>query len=56
MSEDSVIEFSAPGAISDPLTELLREGAKRLIEQAIEAELADLLAQYAEVRNEQLNN
>jgi len=53
MSKDSVIEFPAPGAISDPLTELLREGAKRLIEQAIEAELAELLAQYAEVRDEQ---
>jgi len=53
MCKDSVIEFPAPGAISDPLTELLREGAKRLIEQAIEAELAELLAQYAEVRDEQ---
>jgi putative transposase len=33
--------------IEDPLTELLRSGAKRLIKQAVEAELADLLASYA---------
>ncbi len=46
MSKDSVVEFRTPAAIEDPLTELLRTGAKRMIQQAIEAELADLLAQY----------
>jgi len=38
-----------PGAISDPLTELLRRGARGLIEKAVEAELQLLLEQYANV-------
>lgn len=33
--------------LPDPLTELLRSGAQRLIEQAVEAELAVLLEAYA---------
>jgi len=37
----------------DPLTEPLRTGARRLIQQAIEAELAELLAQYERQVNEQ---
>jgi hypothetical protein len=41
-----------PGEISkDPLTELLRNGAKRLIVDAVEAELHELQA----LRNEQGN-
>ncbi len=46
MGKDSVVEFRAPEAIEDPLTELLRTGAKHLIQQAIEAELGELLARY----------
>ena len=46
MSKDNVVAFSAPEGIEDPLTELLRTGARRLIQQAIEAELSGLLAQY----------
>jgi len=46
MGKDSVVEFRAPEAIEDPLTELLRTGARQLIQQAIEAELAELLAQH----------
>lgn len=37
MSEDSVVRFRRPGEIEDPLTELLRAGARRLIEQAVAA-------------------
>lgn len=37
---------------ADPLTELLRNGAKQLIAEAVEAELQEFLAQYAELRNE----
>jgi putative transposase len=47
MSNDNVIGLHRPELIEDPLTELLRSGAKRLIKQAVEAELADLLASYA---------
>ncbi len=53
MSKDSVVEFRTPEVIEDPLTELLRQGAKRLIQQAIEAELEEMLAHYAQVRDAQ---
>ena len=46
MSKDSVVAFRTPEANEDPLTELLRTGAKRLIQQAVEAELTELLAHY----------
>ncbi len=46
MSKNSVVEFRIPESISDPLTALLCEGAKRLIQQAVEAELAELPAQH----------
>lgn len=46
MSEDSASWLGAPGAISDSLTELLRQGARGLIEKAVEAELQLLLDQY----------
>lgn len=46
MSEDNVVAFGSPTGIEDPLTELLRTGAKRLIQQAIEAELIELLARF----------
>ena len=35
------------GFSSDPLTDILRSGARRLIEQAVEAELAALLSVHA---------
>jgi len=46
MSKDNVVALSSPEGVEDPLTELLRTGAKRLIQQAIEAELAEMLAKY----------
>ena len=46
MSKDTVVAFRSPEGVEDPLTELLRRGAKRLIQQAIEAELSELLMQY----------
>ncbi|BAO42975.1 IS256 family transposase [Thiolapillus brandeum] len=53
MSKDNVVALSSPEEIEDPLTELLHNGAKRLIQQAIEAELADLLARYTGEVDEQ---
>lgn len=49
MSEDSASWLGAPGSISDSLTELLRQGARGLIEKAVEAELQLLLNQYGNV-------
>ncbi len=40
----------SPEAIGMGLDELVRRGARQVIEQAIEAELAELLAQYSNVR------
>lgn len=47
MSEDTVVRLPQPGAIDDPLTELLRDGARKLLQQAIEAEVEALLAEHA---------
>lgn len=46
MDKDNVIHLSDRVSGDDPLTELLRQGARQLIEQAIEAELQALLSQY----------
>jgi len=54
MSNSKIIELKKPSEISvDPLTELLRNGARRLIADAVEAELQGLLKQYSEFRNGQ---
>lgn len=45
MSNDStVVQFRQPGEITDPLTEILRSGARQLLAQAVEAELEAFLA------------
>lgn len=51
MSEDKVIQLKnpgSPGPVADVLTEVLREGAQRLLANAIEAEVAVFLEQYSE--------
>ncbi len=54
MSKNKVIALKKPGEISgDPLTELLRAGAQRLIADAVEAELQVLLGQHTALRNGQ---
>lgn len=54
MSKDKVIELKKPDEISaDPLTELLRAGARQLIAEAVEAELQEFLAQFTHLRTEQ---
>ena len=54
MSKNKVIALKKPGEFSeDPLTELLRVGARRLIADAVEAELQELLSQYAAFKNGQ---
>src|SRR5512137_2539003 len=49
MSEDSANLLGTPGSIQDSLTELLRHGARGLIEKAVEEELLLLLDQYGNV-------
>ncbi|GAH15120.1 unnamed protein product, partial [marine sediment metagenome] len=38
MSNDNVTKLIQPGAFDDPLTEVLRNGARTLLAQAVEAE------------------
>jgi putative transposase len=48
VTDTNVLQLSQPGAFSDPLTEVLRSGARALLAQAVEAEVAALLGNYAE--------
>ena len=50
MSKSNVIEISGRDALVDPLSELLRAGARQLIDQAVEAELDELLAAHSQRR------
>ena len=47
MKENNVVEIVGREGNSDPLIELLRNGARKLIECAIESELEDYMAQYS---------
>jgi hypothetical protein len=49
MSKDKAKHGEWVGTINDPLTELLRSGARALIQQAVEAELQAFLGDYAKV-------
>jgi putative transposase len=54
MSKNSAVAMPHPqSSASDPLTEVLRQGAQRLLAQAIEAEVETLLASYADERDDQ---
>ena len=48
MTETNVFQLSQPGTFSDPLTEVLRNGARALLAQAVEAELSALLGGHAD--------
>jgi transposase-like protein len=42
-----------PLPVADALTEVLRRGARELLQQAVEAEVAEAIAQFAELKDEQ---
>ena len=48
MTDSNVFRLSQPGTFSDPLTEVLRNGARALLSQAVEAEVAALLNRHAD--------
>jgi hypothetical protein len=52
MGNDTVISFSDP-ALRDELSELVRQGAQRIIRQAVEAELQVFLDAHGVERDEQ---
>ena len=54
MSHDNVVALknrALPNEVRDALTEVLQEGARTLLAQAIEAEVAEFLAQHSEQRD-----
>ena len=46
MDKDKVISFDNRELFEDPLTELIRDGARQLIAVAVEAEVNELIAKY----------
>ena len=56
MQEDNLVEYRNPGIalpVADALTEVLRRGASTLLQQAVEAEVTEYVAQYLELKDEQ---
>jgi transposase-like protein len=53
VSNDNVVKLIQPGAFDDQLTEILRQGARALLAQAVEAEVADFLAKHADLKTEE---
>jgi transposase-like protein len=49
---DNVVRLIQPGAFDDQLTDVLRNGARALLAQAVEAEVAGFLAKHAECKTE----
>jgi putative transposase len=48
VTDGNVFQLSQPGTFADPLTEVLRNGARALLSQAVEAEVAALLNRHAD--------
>lgn len=52
MDRDNVVDLKKPAAfIDDPLTDILRSGARKLLAEALEAEIASFLAMYADLKD-----
>jgi transposase-like protein len=53
MGEDTVVEFRQPGSIEeDPLTDVLRAGARQLLVQAVEAEVMSFVEAHGHLTDE----
>ena len=55
MKQDSLIDYRNPGIalpVADALTEVLRRGAGTLLQEAVEAEVAEVLARYRTLKDE----
>jgi len=50
VSNDTAIKLVQPGSFEDPLTEVLRSGARALLAQAVEAEVAAFLSRHGDLR------
>jgi putative transposase len=52
VTQDNVVKLIQPAEFSDPLTEVLREGARALLAQAVEAEVTAFLSGHADRQTE----
>jgi transposase-like protein len=54
MGKDNVIKLKKPETfVNDPITELLRQGARKLLAEALEAEIESFLSEYGDLKDEQ---
>jgi hypothetical protein len=52
VTDTNVFQLSQPGTFTDPLTEVLRNGARALLAQAVEAEVSSLISRHADKRTD----
>lgn len=52
MTDSNVFALVQPGTFTDRLTDVLREGARALLAQAVEAEVAGFVAEHADKRTD----
>jgi transposase-like protein len=52
LENDTVVALRQPGEFEDLLTDVLRQGARKLLARAVEAEVADFLATHADLTTE----
>jgi hypothetical protein len=50
VSKDNILKLIQPGNVDDQLTEILRNGARALLAQAVEADVADFLGKHADLK------
>jgi hypothetical protein len=51
MTDNNIFKLAQPGTFTDSLTEILRSGARALLTQAVEAEVADFLHRHADFQD-----
>ena len=52
MSNDNVVKLIQPGILTDRLSEVLRDGARALLTQAVEAEVSEFLSATADLKTD----
>jgi putative transposase len=52
VTDNNVFQLAHPGTFTDSLTEILRNGARALLTQAVEAEVAGFLTKHADLKTE----
>jgi putative transposase len=53
VTDSNIFKLAQPGTFTDSLTEILRNGARALLAQAVEAEVAGFLSKHADLKTEE---